>query len=120
MTEKESVAVTTAKEFLDRKETTDMLTELEATFRNGGHMREADGIHRAEREIERMPETTTVFIGTTSLQHIGSSWSHTWLCTNCNEIAYYPPHGNRKKRMLQPCGYKFCPNCGAKVEEVTL
>lgn len=120
MTEKEPVTVTTAKEFLNRKETTDMLTELEATFRNAGYTREADGILRAEREIERMPEADTTSVGSTSLQHTGSYWSQTWQCTNCNEIAYYPPHGNRKKRIMLPCGYKFCPNCGAKVEEVTL
>lgn len=53
-----------------------------------------------------------------SLTHTGTLWSSLWICTNCNETAYYPPHGNRKKRIIQPCGYKFCPNCGAKMDEV--
>ena len=51
-----------------------------------------------------------------ALQHTGTSWSHLWRCTNCNNIAYYPPIGNRKKRIIQPCGYKYCPNCGAAME----
>lgn len=51
-----------------------------------------------------------------TLQHTSSSWSHLWRCTNCNKIAYYPPKGNRKKRIIQPCSYKYCPNCSAKMD----
>ena len=51
------------------------------------------------------------------LKHTGSAWSHLWICTKCKGIAYYPPHGNRKKQIIQPCAYKFCPNCGAKMDE---
>lgn len=50
-------------------------------------------------------------------EHTGTSWSHLWRCTNCGQIAYYPPRGNRKKRIIQPCGYKYCPNCGAKMDK---
>lgn len=111
----------TENEFLERNEITERPTELETTFRDAGYASETDSTHRAKHECERIPAADdVVHVARTSLQHIGSYWSHTWRCTNCNKIAYYPPHGNRKKHILQPCDYKFCPNCGAKVEAATL
>lgn len=68
---------------------------------------------KIKTDIEALPATD---IAHGSLKHTGSECSQRWICTNCNEIAYYPRRGIRKKRIFQPCGYKFCPNCSAKMD----
>ena len=70
-----------------------------------------------KKRIEQIPAADVAPVVHGSLKHTGTLWSSMWVCTNCNEIAYYPPHGNRKKRIIQPCGYNYCPNCGAKMDE---
>lgn len=48
--------------------------------------------------------------------HIGSAWSQQWMCSRCNKIAYHPSCGKRDKRILKPCPYKYCPNCGVPMK----
>lgn len=48
--------------------------------------------------------------------HIGSAWSQKWICSCCNKIAYHPSFGQREKRILKPCSYKYCPNCGVPMK----
>ena len=38
-----------------------------------------------------------------------------WRCSVCGRIAYYPTIGERKN-YKKHCGYNFCPNCGAEMQ----
>lgn len=41
--------------------------------------------------------------------------SYRYICTACQEVAYFVTGNNGKKHKedYPGCGYKFCPNCGA-------
>lgn len=41
--------------------------------------------------------------------------SYLWQCSECNEIAYWVFNGGKLNR-VKPIGYKYCPNCGAKMD----
>lgn len=45
----------------------------------------------------------------------GNSRPRTWQfkCSNCGGIAYFP----QPKYFSKGCGYRYCPNCGAKMDE---
>ena len=40
------------------------------------------------------------------------SWM--WMCSKCEKIAYFMP---KVKDGRKVCGYKYCPNCGARMED---
>lgn len=91
-----------------------------------------DIINRLNKEIEILKSTMMIMINKFDLTnnnstdenssdeidakwvHTASKRSHQWICSNCGEVAYYPPHGDRKNSPL-PCQYKFCPNCSARM-----
>ena len=45
-------------------------------------------------------------------QIVSSTRSWKFRCSECGGIAYYPV----PKYFTKGCGYKFCPNCGASME----
>ncbi len=41
-----------------------------------------------------------------------------FICSECNGWAYSPWIGSRKNPKPNRCKYQYCPNCGAKMDEV--
>ena len=41
--------------------------------------------------------------------------SEIFICTNCGGTAYFP-QPTRDKEWRKHCPYKYCPNCGAKMD----
>lgn len=41
--------------------------------------------------------------------------SYRYICSNCQDVAYYVTGNNGKKQKEDKpkCGYRYCPNCGA-------
>lgn len=43
--------------------------------------------------------------------------SYKWICSECGQYAYSVPRC-AKREWENRCEYKYCPNCGAKMDEV--
>ena len=45
--------------------------------------------------------------------------SYRYICSNCQDVAYYVTGNNGKKQKEDKpkCGYRFCPNCGAEMQK---
>lgn len=42
--------------------------------------------------------------------------SYKWICSECGQIVYSVPRVRGEEDNYK-CEYKYCPNCGRKVEE---
>lgn len=45
--------------------------------------------------------------------------SYRYICSNCQNVAYYVTGNNGKKQKEDKpkCGYRYCPNCGAEMQK---
>lgn len=91
-------------EYIEKKNTLERLRDIESIFRRSGYSREADGIMRAEREIERIPSSDAAPV-------IHAQWGADGIaavCSLCKSSIVIEQYD---------ADLNYCPNCGAKMDE---